>query len=104
MKKEFKIFLIHFLIMSIYIWGVWIYGAVKNEFNPVGEGIGILFLTIIQTIITFLICLYSLFKTQGEIASFKTLGLNILSIIISFIIYLCVDHYWMRIHTFFSKT
>ena len=104
MKKGFKIFLIQFLIMSGYIWGIEIYGAIIKEFDPVGGAFGILFLALTQTIITFLICLFFIFKTEGDLTAFKSLGINILSIAISFIIYFESEQLWFRIHTFFSKT
>lgn len=103
MKKDCKIFLNQFLIMSIYVWGIDIYGAIVKGFNPAGGEIAILFLVLIQTVITFLICLFFVFKTKGDITAFKTLGINILSIAISIIIYLGVDHYWLSIYNFISK-
>lgn len=103
MKKEFNIFLFQFLIMSTYVWCIYIYGAVKKEFNPLGEGIFIVSLSLLQAIITFLICLFFVIKAKGDTATFKTLGINILSIVISFFIYLGVDHYWLWIYNFISK-
>lgn len=104
MKRVLKIFLIQFLIMSIIYWGVKIYGEFEKQYNPIGDGIMFVFLILIQLCITFLIGLYFVFKSNGESIDFKNLGLNILAIVISLVVYFEGEQLWFKIHTFFSKT
>lgn len=104
MKKVLKIFLIQFAIMSIIYWGVKIYGEFEKQYNPIGDGIVFVLLILIQLCITFLISLYFVFKSEGDSTVFKNLGLNILAIVISLVVYFEGEQLWYRIHSFFSKT
>ncbi len=103
MKQFFKIFLIHFVIMSIIYWSVNIYGEFEKQYNPIGDELILVSLILLQTIITFLIGLYFIFKSNGESTDFKNLGLNILAIVISFIVYLEGEQLWLWVYTFYSK-
>lgn len=103
MKKGYKIFLIHFVIMSIIYWGVNIYGEFEKQYNPIGDELILVSLILLQTIITFLIGLYFIFKSNGESTDYKNIGLNILAIVISFIVYLEGEQLWIWIHTPITK-
>jgi hypothetical protein len=90
--------------MSFIYWSVNIYGEFEKQYNPIGDELILVSLILLQTIITFLIGLYFIFKSNGESIDFKNLGLNILAIVISFIVYLEGEQLWLWIHTFYSKT
>ena len=103
MEKVYKIFLIHFVIMSIIYWGVNIYGEFEKQYNPIGDELILVSFIILQTIITFLIGFYFIFKSNGESIDFKNLGLNIFAIVISFVVYLEGEQLWRWIHKPISK-